>query len=145
VIGRHATSQRIRACLALAVVFAAGLAAGVFLERQRSPAAARVLHAAVAEHEARLEELREVVGLDDDQIEQVEGILARNQRIVQLHWEQLRPEVQDAMLRVHQEIAGILRPEQRQRYHEWLKLQRERGERPPGHHPEHTSEELRRP
>jgi hypothetical protein len=144
VIGRHATSQRIRALLALAVVFAAGLLAGVFLERQRSPPP-RVLHAAAAEHEARLEELRQVVGLDDDQLEQVEGILARNQRIVQLHWEQLRPEVQDAMLRVHQEIAGILRPEQRQRYHEWLELQRERGERPPGHDLEHTSEELRRP
>jgi hypothetical protein len=118
-------SARLRAISVLLAVFAAGLVFGVFFERRHSVDAGAA-DSAAAEHEATIAELREVVGLDDDQMQQVHGILARHQRIVQVHWEELRPEVQNAMRRVHMEIADLLHPDQRQRYHEWLELQRNR-------------------
>lgn len=81
-------------------------------------------------HEAAMRELREVLDLDDTQIEQVHALLADRQETVQRIWEQLRPEVQQAMTEVHEEIAALLRPEQRQRFHEWLQRQRELHEAP---------------
>ena len=70
-------------------------------------------------------ELQEAVGLDEQQIEQVHAVLAGRQQLVQRAWEQVRPEVQEAMREIHVEIAALLRPDQRQRYHEWLARQRD--------------------
>ena len=67
--------------------------------------------------------LQEFLDLDEQQMEQVHTILADRQDLVQRAWERVRPEVQDAMLEVHEEIAEILRPDQRARYHEWLSRQ----------------------
>lgn len=117
----------LRVVLVIAGVFGAGLVCGVFLERHHSVLPQPQIHsAAVAEHERALEELRVVVGLDDEQMEAVNRIIASHQRVVEMHWEQLRPEVQEAMQQVHHEIAEHLRPDQRERYHLWLQQQRER-------------------
>ena len=35
-------------------------------------------------------------------------------------WAQLRPEVKDAMRQVHEEIAALLRPDQRRRFQDWI-------------------------
>ena len=40
-------------------------------------------------------------------------------------WEELRPEVQNAMRQVHTDIGELLHPEQRGRFHEWLIRRRE--------------------
>ena len=45
--------------------------------------------------------------------------------MVQLKWEQLRPEVQDAMRQVHIDIAELLHSDQRKRFHDWLTRRRE--------------------
>lgn len=120
---------RPRATLVLLFVFAAGMFAGVAVDRHvLNPSAVLVL-GSPEEYEAAMTDLIEVVGLDDRQIRQVHEILANRQATVQAMWEQLRPEVQGAMLDVHADIAALLRPDQVERFHEWLAS---RG----GHHPQ---------
>lgn len=122
------TGPSLRAGLALAAVFAAGLLTGMFVERHHGGAS---LHPDTAqESAAAMAELREHLELDDEQIEQIHRLLADNQQVVDRMWEQLRPEVQEAMRQVHFEIAELLRPEQRERFHEWLKQQQERARGP---------------
>ena len=87
--------------------------------------------AARAHHEAALEDLRESVGLDDAQIEQVHAVFARHQSIVQDAWQAVQPQIEIAMEKVHREIAELLRPDQRVRYHDWL-VARRGGEDPHG-------------
>ncbi len=116
--------QRVWAGLALVFVFALGAHTGIFFERRHSiPRPTEVTAAEL--HEVAMAELQEVLGLDERQIEQVHAVLAGRQQLVQDAWEQVRPEVQAAMREIHVEIAELLRPEQRQRYHEWLNRQRD--------------------
>lgn len=118
---------RVRAGAVLLFVFAAGVFAGLFFERHHwAPTSAAM--SVAAEHEAAIAELKEVVGLDDEQVEQVHAILAERQQIVQHMWEQLRPEVQSAMRQVHNEIAELMRPDQRERFHDWLTRRREQSQ-----------------
>jgi len=115
------TRQRIVAGVVLAFVFALGAFVGVFVERHHYHSVARSEGPSAQEvHEAAMAELQETLGLDPEQIEQIHAVLARHQDVVQSVWERVRPEVQSAMREVHVEIAELLRPEQRQRYHEWL-------------------------
>lgn len=121
------SSVKLRAVAVLACVFAAGVVAGVAIERHHGialiagPSPER-------EHAAVLAEMRQAVGLDDAQMAQIEVIIADNQHLVQQMWEQLRPEVQNAMQHVHMQIAALLRPEQLQRFHEWLQQQGQQGQ-----------------
>ena len=111
--------HRVRAGAVVLFVFAVGVLAGIVFERHHltpTPAAMSVAE----EHEAAMAELREVLGLDDRQVAQIHAILTERQQLVQQMWEQLRPEVQSAMRQVHSEIAELLRPEQRERFHNWL-------------------------
>lgn len=119
--------QRLRAGVVLLFVFALGGLSGVVLERHRSVPTPATLSAA-EEHEAAMAELREVLGLDDRQVEQIHAVMAEHQVAVQQAWEQLRPEVQSAMREVHMEIARILRPEQRERYNDWVTRHHDEGE-----------------
>lgn len=118
--------QRVVAGIVLLFVFVLGALAGVFVERHHYHSVARSGGPSAAEvHEAAMAEMNEALGLDEEQIEQIHAVLARHQQLVQRTWEQVRPEVQNAMREVHIEIAELLRPEQRERYHEWLSQQRE--------------------
>lgn len=112
------TGPRIRAAGVLICVFALGVFGGMAYERHSGRHLATM--SVSDEHEAAMVEMREVLDLDDAQIEQIHGILARHQDVVQHMWEQLRPEVQSAMQQVHTEIADLLRPHQRELFHEWL-------------------------
>ena len=108
-----------RAGVALLFVFASGVFAGIFFDRHHwvhTPAGV----SAADVHEAAMSQLREVLGLDDRQVEQINAIMAEHQQVVQHAWETLRPEVQSAMRGVHAEIAEVLRPEQRELFHDWL-------------------------
>ncbi len=123
-------SAWVRAGAVLLFVFAAGVLTGIIFEHKhsfhRSPPMS-----AEEEHEAAMAELREVLELDDHQVAQIHAILAERRQHVQLMWEQLRPEVQNAMRHVHKEIAELLRPDQRKRFHDWLiKRQAEHGSAP---------------
>jgi hypothetical protein len=118
---------RVRAGVVLLFVFALGVLIGTAFERHRSAPPLATMSAA-EEHEAAMVELREVVGLDDEQVAQVHAILAERQQIVQQTWEQFRPEVQAAMRQVHIEIAKLLRPDQRERFHDWLTRRREQSQ-----------------
>ncbi|TDI45425.1 MAG: hypothetical protein E2P02_07340 [Acidobacteria bacterium] len=73
---------------------------------------------AADEHEAAITELRELLELDEEQVAQIHRILAERQQFVQRTWEQLRPEVQNAMRQVHSDIGELLHPDQRGRFHE---------------------------
>ena len=117
---------RARAGTVVVFVFATGVLAGMAYERHFSHRSGVVLSAA-AEHEAAIAELRDVVGLDDSQLAEVHTLLSERQEVVQHMWEQLRPEVQSAMEQVHNEIAELLRPDQLQRFHDWLTQRREQG------------------
>ncbi len=114
--------QRLVAGVVLASVFSLGALAGIFYDRHISGPRPTGLSGAEV-HEAAMAELQETLGLDEGQIEQIHAVLARRQELVQHVWEQVRPEVQNAMREIHIEIAELLRPEQRPRYHEWLNRQ----------------------
>lgn len=118
--------QRILAGVVLLFVFVLGALAGVFVERHHYHSVSRSGGPSAEEvHEVAMAEMQEVLGLDEGQIEQIHAVLARHQQHVQHVWEQVRPQVQSTMNEVHAEIAELLRPEQRERYHEWLTEQSE--------------------
>ena len=123
------SSQRLRAVVVLLFVFALGGLTGVFIDRHHF-APAPVELSAEAVHNEAMSELQTALTLDDDQVAQIHAVLARHQEEVQKAWEALRPEVQSAMQHVHVEIADLLRPAQRDLYHEWLAKRQEqsRGE-----------------
>ena len=115
---------RVRAGAVLLFIFALGVLAGVAYERHHAARPLATMSAA-DEHEAAMAELQELLELDEEQLAQIHKILAERQQMVQHKWEQLRPEVQDAMRQVHIDIAELLHPNQRERFHEWLMRRRE--------------------
>lgn len=118
----------LRAAVALLAVFALGGVTGYALHDHLDAVPRPHLGATPSGpelHEAAMHELRQELGLDDAQIEQIHELMADRQETVQRIWEQLRPQVQQAMTEVHDEIAALLRPEQRERFHEWLLRQRQ--------------------
>jgi len=118
------TGPRIRAAVVLLSVFAVGVLGGIALERFH--AVSRVVTMTPEqEHLEAMSELRKELGLDDTQAAAIHEILTEHQDIVQHTWEELRPDVQEAMLKVHEDIAALLNPEQREHFHDWLNHQRE--------------------
>lgn len=116
---------RLRAGAVLASVFTLGVLTGVALERHHHVSRPSLHDDASSLHEETMAELKEVVGLDDAQVAEIETIMDKHRDMVQLAWQSLRPEVQRAMQALHVEIAETLRPEQRARFHEWLIRRRE--------------------
>lgn len=118
-------AARVRAAAVLLCVLGAGILLGVFVERHHF--SARPAHSsAAAEHAAALADLAAYVDLDQEQMAKVHAIMSERREVVQKLWEQLRPEVQTAVRDVHEEIAEVLRPDQRRRYHDWLMRRAER-------------------
>lgn len=122
---------RLRAGVVLLFVFSAGGLAGAAFDRHHHGPRPVVLSEA-EQHEAAIAELRDVIGLDDQQMERVHAILAERQEVVQQMWEQLRPEVQSAMVDVHNEFAEVMRPEQRVLFEEWIQRRLDQSQGP--HH-----------
>ena len=113
---------RLRAGAVVLFVFAAGVLAGIAFERHYWVSAPQVV-SPEDHHEAAMAELRDVLDLTDEQANQIEAIVEERAKFVQDKWEQLRPELQNEMQRVHVEIAELLTPEQIALYHEWLTRQ----------------------
>lgn len=119
---------KLRAGLVLLFVFSAGVLSGILFEHWRADQPSLGVSPLEA-HQAAMAELKETLQLDDEQTAQIHSILAENHQAVQRLWQQFRPQVHEAMQRVHLEIAELLNSDQRQRYHEWLMKRRaEHGE-----------------
>ena len=131
-IGPAMIGPRMRAGAVVLFVFAAGALTGVAVERHHLwPGTAPTSSGSSASaHTEALANLREAVGLSDEQVAQVHALMANQQQVVQLSWEELRPEVQAAMRHVHAEIAKLLRPDQLSRYHDWIVERRQQSRRP---------------
>jgi Spy/CpxP family protein refolding chaperone len=111
----------VRAAAVLLFVFALGALSGVAFERHHaSRTPARTSFSPRDEHAARMAELRDYLELDDEQVARIEAVLHKHREAVHRSWQKLRPEVQSAMHDVHNEIAQLLPPSQRKRFHEWL-------------------------
>ncbi len=110
---------RLRAGAVLLVVFAAGALSGTVFERHHIGRVAASV-SLLGENQVAMDELRDYLDLDDEQVAKIHAVIAENQHTVQLMWEQFRPEVQDAMRGVHNQIAALLRPDQAERFHAWL-------------------------
>ena len=110
-------STRVRAIGSLAAVFVLGGAAGIATDR----AWAARQSSALMSDEALIAAMRRELALDSTQEQQVRAILARHQREVDSAWTQIRPNVHAAIGMAQMEIAMLLRPDQRQRFRDWIK------------------------
>lgn len=121
---------KLRAGLVLLFVFSAGVLSGILIQHWQADQPLPALSPLEA-HQAAMTELQEVLQLDDEQMAQIHSILAENRQTVQHMWEEFRPQVHDAIQRVHLEIAELLNPDQRKRYHDWLMKRRAEHEQSP--------------
>jgi hypothetical protein len=119
------TGPRVRATAVLLFVFATGGLTGMLVDRQALGRTSAARAPAPASHQATMAEFRKVLDLDDAQVSAIDGVFARHQRVVQRAWEQLRPEVQEAMFQVHHEVMNLLRPDQQEHFQTWLRQQHE--------------------
>ena len=115
----------VRAAGVLLCVFAAGVLAGMFVERHSAYPMTAASAPMPVSHETTMAELRKVLELDDRQAAAIERVFTEHQQIVQQAWEELRPEVQEAMFEVHQEILGLIRSDQQVRFRLWLRQRHE--------------------
>ena len=123
----------VRAAGALLCVFGFGLVSGLAIERHLGSESPVVAIGSAEEHARRMDELRSALDLDDAQMQRIHELMMEHQDSIQVLWEQLRPEVQAAMQDVHVEISELLRPEQRQLFHEWL-MRHQEADAPARHH-----------
>ena len=122
-------SSRLTAAVVLLLVFALGALTGTIIERHRSTRPPKLM-SAEEEHKAAMAELRDILDLDDEQVAQIYDILHKHRGVVERTWEELRPEVQQAMQQVHIEIGEMLRPDQRKKFHQWLMERRNQSHEP---------------
>lgn len=71
-------------------------------------------------HEEAMVSFREVLDLEDHQLQQIHEILMRSQGQVDGAWAELREEIHTSIQGVHDEIRGILNEEQQALFEEWL-------------------------
>ncbi len=102
----------IKGSLLLGVTLAAGIAAGVGIERRRAPAHDGALMAA---HHL-IDRLNDQLALDAAQREAIAAILARRQGSVDSTWHAMRPHVRAVLDSTLSEILAVLRPDQAAKY-----------------------------
>jgi hypothetical protein len=112
-------------CAAL-VIFAAGLATGIFTDRSipnpshnnggpppfQGPGR-------MDRRKAFLEKLDNEVKLTPDQRKQVEALLAESQERIKKMWEPVQPKVHEEYHNTREKINGLLTPEQQDLYAKW--------------------------
>lgn len=98
----------VRGTLLLAIVFAAGITAGVAYERSRGSR-----HSSVArEPHDVIHHLARELDLDPAQQKAIAEIFARRQTEVDSTWHAVEPHVRATLDSTQQEIADVLRPDQ---------------------------------
>ena len=107
-------SSWVRASLVLVAVFVAGALAGIGYERSKAVARPVVDH--TAPHGLGID-----LGLDSAQQVAVAQILARHQKAIDATWHSLQPHVRATLDSTHQEILGVLRPDQAEKYRQRMR------------------------
>ena len=111
------TRGAIGALSLLVIGFFAGMVADRFVIAHHP---ARLHEGPVGTHEATIEAFRSVLDLSDDQMRRIHEVLQRHQVRVDDAWRSLRGEIQEGVVAAHTEIQGLLTPEQRARFDEWM-------------------------
>jgi hypothetical protein len=101
-----------KGALLLAMTFAAGLMLGVTWERRQAPSHHR---AGIEGHDV-VHYLERSLDLDATQRSAIREILARHQTEVDSAWHRVQPHVRATLDATHQEIEGVLRPDQAAKY-----------------------------
>lgn len=120
------TTHAAHAVLGAVSILAIGIVLGVLLDRvilNPSALAADVpsVEAEVeATHDGFLRELREDLGLTEEQATRVHEIMSRHQAAVNDAWSAVHARLDAAIDSVTAEIEAVLDPSQREGLHEWL-------------------------
>lgn len=111
--------------LLLAVTFASGVVIGVVYERRQVPARDAVRLEA---HDA-LHRLASDLNLDSAQQQAITEILSRHQKEVDAAWHAMQPHVRATLDSSHEEILGVLRPEQAVKFRRMMETMHPAGHR----------------
>ncbi len=72
------------------------------------------------EHAGMVASLQKDIDLDAEQMHAVQAIMQHHQERVDHAWAVVRPEVRAALDSIERQIAEVLRPDQRDRFHAWF-------------------------
>lgn len=106
------TSTRVRSGALVVAVFAAGVAAGIGYARQQN----RSADVSESDVHHMVAHLADELTLDSAQRAKVEAILARHQSSVDSIWQVMHPHLRQTLDSALQEIGGVLRPDQVEKY-----------------------------
>lgn len=115
----------VKGTLLLAMTLVAGVAIGVAYERHRTAAHEGV---AMEAHDA-MHRFTRALDLDAAQQAAIAQILARHQGELDSAWHAVRPHVRATLDSAHQEIVGVLRPDQVVRYRQMMEAAHPAGHR----------------
>jgi hypothetical protein len=115
----------VRGTLLLVLTFAGGVAIGVTYER-RQVSAHDVTN--VQGHDA-LHRLATDLELDSAQQQAITEIFSRHQKEVDATWHAMQPHVRATLDSTHQEILGVLRPEQAAKFRKMMERMHPAGHR----------------
>lgn len=101
----------VRGTLLLALTFVAGAAAGIGYERHFKARVTIMMDAGEMRHH-----LESQLDLDSTQSHQVATILQRHQGAMDSTWNAMRPHVHATLDSAFQEVLGVLRPDQRDKF-----------------------------
>lgn len=155
--------SKVRAAALLALIFAAGVAAGVAADRAwfvDPPAAARgddgraaaagedadgrsgegASHGAEDKARTVIERFADELGLTSDQRAEIETILSHHRESMKEMWSEVQPRFRTLVDSARAQIEGVLTPGQVERYRELLRRERRRQERRHGFPPDSQRE-----
>ena len=67
-----------------------------------------------------LRHFQQLFDLDDEQVRQIDSIFRKHQTTVVESWSSVQPHLRSAVESVHNSMFEILRPEQREKFVDWL-------------------------
>lgn len=114
-------SAKARAVLAALSLLVLGAVIGVALDRHLHGSSAAPGNAAAALHEITMSAIEEELDLTIDQRRQIDSIIAARHYALRHAWQAVHSQLGAAVDTVHREIAGVLTPEQRVKFREWLR------------------------
>jgi len=115
----------VRGTLLLALTFAAGVAIGVLYEQRQVPVPGAV---GLRAHDA-LHRLAGDLNLDSAQQQAIAEIFSRHQKEVDATWHAMQPHVRATLDSTHQEVLGILRPDQAVKFRKMIDTMHPAGHR----------------
>ena len=108
-----------RGVLGATALLVIGAVAGIAVDRTLIQPAATG-HVGGGAHGSLIASLRNELDLDANQLDTVQAIMRHHQQQVNHTWAVIRPAMQATVDSVERQIAEVLRPEQRDRFHAWF-------------------------